>query len=76
MSADQPNDIDRAAIAAHAQRTAERSALRKVRKALDGMEQAERAERRALRRVLIVCALLALLGFGYVAWLVFHEGIA
>jgi len=61
-----PNDIDRAAIREHAQRTAERTALRKVRKALDRIEQDDATERRALRKVLIVCAMLAVL----CAWLV------
>jgi hypothetical protein len=70
MGAETPNDIDRAAIEAHAQRTTEQTALRKVRKALDGMEETARAERRALHRVLVVCAILALLGVAYFAWLI------
>ena len=60
-----PNDIDRVAIEEHAQRTVERTALRKVRKTLDQIEQAEAAGRRTLRYVLIVCAVLALLGAWY-----------
>ena len=40
-----PNDIDRAAIEEHAQRTVEQTALRKVRKTLDQIEQAEAAGR-------------------------------
>ena len=71
VGAETPNDIDRAAIAEHAQRTAEQIALRRVRKALDDMEQTDRAERRAVRRVLIVCAILALLGAAYIAWMVY-----
>lgn len=70
MGAEIPNDIDRAEIEAHAQRTAEQSALRKVRKTLDRIEQDEIADRRALRRILIVCAILALLGAAYVAWVI------
>ena len=62
MGMETPNDIDRAAIEEHAQRTAEQAALRKVRKTLDGIEQAGIAERRRLRYVLILCALLAVLG--------------
>ncbi|MBE0612698.1 MAG: hypothetical protein IH604_03415 [Burkholderiales bacterium] len=61
----EPNDIERAAIEEHAQRTAEQSALRKVRKTLDGIEAAEAGERRSLRKILVVCAILVLLG----AWL-------
>jgi len=60
-----PDDIDRAAIEEHAQRTVEQTALRKVRKTLDEIEQAEAAGRRTLRKVLIACALLAVLA----AWL-------
>jgi hypothetical protein len=61
-----PNDIDRAAIEAHAQRTVEQTALRKVRNTLDHIEQAEAARRRTLRYVLIACAILAVIG----AWLI------
>jgi len=57
-----PNDIDRAAIEEHAQRTVEQTALRKVRKTLDQIEELEAARRRTLRHVLIACALLAVLG--------------
>jgi hypothetical protein len=57
-----PNDIDRAAIEEHAQRTVERTALRKVRRTLDQFEEAEAARRRTLRRVLIACAILVVLG--------------
>ena len=57
-----PNDIDRAAIEEHAQRTVERTALRKVRKTLDKIEEAEAARRRTLRYMLIGCAILAVLG--------------
>ena len=60
--AETPNDGDRAAIEAHAQRTAEQTALRKVRKTLDRIEEGERSERRALKYVLLVCVLLAALG--------------
>ncbi len=71
MSAETPDDIDRAAIEEHAQRTAEQTALRKVRKTLDRIDQARAAERRTLRRVLIVCGILALLGAGLLWELVF-----
>jgi hypothetical protein len=56
-----PNDIDRAAIEEHAQRTVEQTALRKVRKTLDQIDRAEAARRQTLRRVLVACALLAAL---------------
>jgi hypothetical protein len=59
MGTEAPNDIDRAAIAEHAQRTAEQSALRKIRRALDGIKETESVERRILSKVLVVCALLA-----------------
>jgi len=73
MGADQPDDIDQVAIEEHAQRTVERTALRKVRKALDRMAAAETAERRTLRKVLLVCALLAVLGGWYFWWLIFSD---
>ncbi len=57
-----PNDIDRAAIEEHAQRTVEQTALRKVRKTLDKIEEAEAARHRMLRYTLIACALLAVFG--------------
>jgi hypothetical protein len=62
MGIETPNDIDRAAIEEHAQRTAEQTALRKVRKALDRIEEGESGGRRTLRTVLIVCAILAVIG--------------
>jgi hypothetical protein len=65
MSEETPKDIDRAAIAEHAQRLAEQAALRKVRKTLDQIEQDKTGERRLLRKVLFVCALLAVLGAWY-----------
>ena len=65
MGIETPNDIDRAAIEEHAQRTVEQTALRKVRKTLDSVEEAEAARRRTLRHVLIVCAILAILGALY-----------
>lgn len=69
-----PNDIDRAAIEEHAQRTVEQTALRKVRRTLDEIEQAEAVGRRTLRRVLIACALLAVLG-AWIFWaFVFSSG--
>ena len=70
MGMETPNDIDRAAIEEHAQRTAEQAALRKVRKTLDTIEQVETAERRTLRKVLIVCAILIVLGACYLCWLI------
>jgi hypothetical protein len=66
-----PNDIDRAAIEEHAQRTVEQTALRKVRKTLDQIEEAEAAGRRTLRYVLIACALLAVLGAWFFWGLIF-----
>jgi hypothetical protein len=71
MSAEPPEDIDRAAIEAHAQRTAEQTALRKVRKTLDAIEDAENARRRSLRRLLIVCGLLAAIGAWFLWGLIF-----
>lgn len=71
MGAETPNDIDRAAIDEHAQRTVEQTALRKVRKTLDRIEESETAERRTLRRVLIVCAILAVLGAWFFWELIF-----
>jgi len=65
MGIETPNDIERAAIEEHAQRTVEQTALRRVRKTLDEIEAAEAGERRTLLKILIVCAILALLG----AWL-------
>lgn len=62
MSDETPNDLDRAAIEAHAQRMVEQAALRKVRKALDDIREDETSKRRTLRTVLIACAILA--GFG------------
>lgn len=62
MGIETPNDIDRAAIEEHAQRTVEQIALRKVRKTLDKIEEAEAAGRRLLRYALIACAILAVLG--------------
>jgi len=71
MGAETPNDIDRAAIEEHAQRTTEQTALRKVRKTLDEIEQAGAAERRTLRRVLVVCGILAAVGAWFFWWLIF-----
>jgi type VI protein secretion system component VasF len=71
MSAEPSNDPDRAAIEAHAQRTVEQTALRKVRKALDRMEEADARRRRMLRKALMLCALLAVLGVWYFWELVF-----
>jgi hypothetical protein len=66
-----PNDIDRAAIEEHAQRTVEQTALRKVRKTLDKIEEAEVAGRRTLRYVLIACVILAVLGAWFFGGLIF-----
>lgn len=66
MSSETLKESERAQIEAHAQRIAEQTALRKVRKTLDGIEESETAQRRTLRKVVIVCAILAVLG----AWLV------
>jgi len=67
MGTETPNDIDRVAIAEHAQRMAEQSALRRVRKALDGMAETEGAKRQTLRYVLIACAVLAVLAI-WLSW--------
>lgn len=73
MGKDTPKDIDRAAIEEHAQRTAEQTALRKVRKTLDRIEEDETRERHVLRYVLIVCALLAALGVWFFSGLIFGD---
>jgi transposase len=73
MAAETPDDMDRAAIAEHAQRTAEQSALRKVRRTLDAIEAARTAERSTLRKVLRVCAILAVLGAAYFGALFFGD---
>ena len=73
MGAEQDQDIDRAAIAERAQRSAEQAALRKVRKTLDRIGEDAAGERRALRKILVLCAILAALG-AWVAWqLLFGE---
>ena len=75
MDAEKSDEFDQAVIAEHAQRTVERSALRKVRKALDQIDAAEISERRALRKVLLLCVLLALLG-GWFFWgLIFGDRV-
>ena len=71
MSDETPNDLDRAAIEAHAQRMVEKAALRKVRKALDDIREDETSKRRTLRKVLIACAILAGLGIWFFWGLVF-----
>jgi hypothetical protein len=73
MGPEIPNDIDRAAIEEHAQRTAEQTALRKVRNTLDRLEQVETRERQILRYVLILCALLAVLGVWFFSGLIFGD---
>ena len=73
MGPEIPNDIDRAAIEEHAQRTAEQTALRNVRKTLDRIEEAETRERQILRYVLILCALLAALGIWFFSGLIFGD---
>ena len=73
MGSEAPNDIDRAEIEAHAQRTVEQTALRKVRKALDDIEHTEAVRRRTLRYALIACALLALFGVLYFGGLIFGD---
>jgi hypothetical protein len=62
MSSEASNDVDRAAIADHAQRVVEQAALKKVRKTLDKLDVAQSEQRRQLRKVLIVCAALVLGG--------------
>lgn len=73
MGPEIPNDIDRAAIEEHAQRTAEQTALRKVRNTLDRIEEAETRERQSLRYVLILCAILAVLGVWFFSGLLFGD---
>jgi hypothetical protein len=73
MGIETPNDIERAAIEEHAQRTVEQTALRKVRKTLDGIEAAEASRRHTLRYALILCAILALLGIWFFSDLIFGD---
>ncbi len=73
MGIETPNDIDRAAIEEHAQRTTEQAALRKVRKALDRIEEAEAGERKTLRYVLILCAIFAALGVWFFSGLLYGD---
>jgi len=54
--------MGRSAKEEEAQREAERTALRKVRKALDGIEAGEAEQRRWRRTVLVVSAVLLVLG--------------
>jgi hypothetical protein len=76
MSAETPPEIDRAAIAEHAQRTVEQVALRKVRKTLDQMQEDKSNRRRILRKALIGCALLIALGAGFFVVLLFgHDDL-
>ena len=65
MGTENPGDIDRVKTEAHAQRTAEQTALRKVRKTLNRSEQDEADERSALRYVLSPCVLLAMLALWF-----------
>ena len=74
MNPEASDDIDRTAIAEHAQRTVERVALRKIRKGLDDIDNSQKEQRRALRIVLIVCAVLVALGSWYL-WGVFATGV-
>ena len=67
MSSEKPDDIDRAAIAEAAQRTAEQAALRKVRKKLDDIQQGEARQGRILRIVILVGA-VAILAVAFVVW--------
>ena len=73
MGPEIPNDIDRAAIEEHAQRSAEQTALRNVRRTLDRIEEAETRERHVLRYVLVLCALLAALGIWFFSGLIFGD---
>lgn len=73
MGIETPNDIERAAIEEHAQRTVERTAQRKVRKTLDKIDEAEAAGRRTLRYALIACAILAALG-AWIFWGLLFSG--
>lgn len=73
MGIETPNGSDSTAIEDHAQRMAEQTALRKVRKTLDRIEQGETAERRFLRRVLVVCVILAVLAGWLFWWLIFSD---
>lgn len=57
-------------VAERAQRLAERTALRKVRGALDQIQDAEGRQRRVLRRALVFCAVLLVLGLGFIAALI------
>ena len=73
MGTESPNDIDRASIEEHAQRTTEQTALRKVRKTLDHIEAEEERERRMRRYVVAVCVVLALIGAWFISGLLFGD---
>ena len=73
MGIESPNDIDRASIEEHAQRTVEQTALRKVRKTLDNIEETEADQRRSLRKILVFCAVLLALGIWFFWWLIVSD---
>ena len=68
MSGDPTRPSD---VAEQTQRQAERSALRKVRATLDQLVAADGRQRRILRRALLFCAVLLIVGFGFVATVIF-----
>ena len=72
MSSETPNDIDRAAIEEAAQRVAEQSALRKVRKTLDDIEQGQARQRKVLA-IVLVASVIAVLCVAFVFWQFFFK---
>jgi len=62
-----PNDIDRAAIEEAAQRTAEQTALRKVRTQLDHIEASEARQRKVIR-IVAIAGVAAILCLVLVVW--------
>lgn len=74
MSPEPLDDIDRAAIAEQAQRTVERTALRKIRKGLDEIDMSQKQRSQALRIALIACAVLVALG-AWLLWSIIGTGV-
>jgi type VI protein secretion system component VasF len=69
---DSPNDIDRAAIEEAARRTAEQTALRKVRRELDQIAAGEARQRRVIRIIALV-GVAAILCLVLVVWFAFFS---
>jgi hypothetical protein len=57
-------------VGEQAQRQAERSALRKVRRTLDGMDAEEAQKRRVFRRTAAICAVVVVVVVAFLAWFI------